>query len=352
MELTSKADLNIFNLESPLVKDATEAKKAGPVLAGTSDAIPPMRDLGFQVATLANNHMMDFGVEGLQQTLSALTESGIASIGAGLAQNTSRHVLFHDLGGIRVGLINAAEQEFGVVDEGRDGVVKEDVGRLFYWIREAKANADCVVLILHGGSEYYPLPSPGRKAQARLYADFGADAVIYHHTHVVSAYEEYGGKPIFYGVGNFLFEHQNRSRDWNTGMVACLVIDPETRSVTGNAEFFKLETESGVELLEGNEATEVRARIDDLSQTVSSDAVLAERWAAFCRERHRGVLRLTNLIPRWQSVLLRYGLLKQPSFHENSLLGGLNSLRCRSHREVAITVLEAEAARRFNEFVR
>lgn len=347
----SKADLNVFNLESAVTAELKPAKKAGPRLRGTESILGSFEDEGTWIATLANNHIMDFGIEGLRDTETALRRHDINYVGASSSGERSAHCVQKKINGIRVGIINVAEQEFGVVRPGEAGVQMEDVGQLYYWLTEEKKNSDVVILVVHGGSEYFPLPSPRRLRRARLYVDFGADAVIYHHTHVVSAFEEYNGSPIFYGLGNFVFDRPGSGLEWNTGMVARLSIDGSQGKLRGDPGYFRYVPGSGVCLMSQPETDEMAANVEAMNEVVGDDRRLEQEWEKFCEQRRRGVLRLTNLIPRWQMFLLRKGILKRPRFHDNSLLGGLNVLRCAAHREVAETIFESEARKRFQRFV-
>src|SRR5690606_22347516 len=86
-------------------------------------------------------------------------------------------------------------------------------------INEARGIADYVFVIVHGGHEFFNLPSPRMQKLYRFYAEQGADIVIGHHTHCIGGYETYKGVPIYYSLGNFLFTKQNPYEDWYLGLV-------------------------------------------------------------------------------------------------------------------------------------
>ena len=77
-------------------------------------------------------------------------------------------------------------------------------------IQIAKEDNDLVIVIVHGGREHYQLPTPKQRERFRFYADAGADFVVGHHTHCYSGYEIYKGKPIFYSLGNFIFDYKKK----------------------------------------------------------------------------------------------------------------------------------------------
>src|SRR6185369_4870371 len=81
-----------------------------------------------------------------------------------------------------------------------------------------------VIVIIHGGHEYYHLPSPRMVKQYRFYAENGADAIIGHHTHCTSGYEVYKNVPIFYSLANFLFTLNSKHECWYTGLILQLEI--------------------------------------------------------------------------------------------------------------------------------
>ena len=213
--------------------------------------------------------MMDFGISELEDTLDALDKNNIEYLGAGMKGAEAPHRLRYIARGTSASLINVAEQEFGVVAAGRAGVIKEDIASLYYWIKEEKTVSDFVIVIVHGGSEYFPLPSPERLKRARLYADFGADSVIYHHTHAISAYETYKGKPIFYGLGNFLFYWPGKGADWNTGMAVSLRLDVEHKRIIGEPFVHKYSPDDGVRMLSKQEADREFSCLDNLNMALA-----------------------------------------------------------------------------------
>src|SRR5690606_16683331 len=92
-------------------------------------------------------------------------------------------------------------------------------------IKREKQISDKVIVIVHGGHEYYNLPSPRMVKQYRFYAENGADLVVGHHTHCISGHETYNGVPIFYSLGNFLFTKPSRHQSWYNGLVLEIFVD-------------------------------------------------------------------------------------------------------------------------------
>ena len=203
-----QADVVVGNLEGVLSDTGAsrkDARKPGlyTFRMPTSYALT-LRDMGFDVMSLANNHSMDFGVQGLASTLAALRANGIAPMGvpgAEVATVTVRRT--------RVAFLNYSYlPAFVRMDDARR--ITADIGH-------ARASADWVVVSVHGGregedasglpqgDEYFMQEYRGDLARfARMVIDAGASAVLGHGPHVVRPFELYRGKPVFYSLGNFV----------------------------------------------------------------------------------------------------------------------------------------------------
>ena len=203
-----QADVVVGNLEGVLSDTGAsrkDARKPGlyTFRMPTSYALT-LRDMGFDVMSLANNHSMDFGAQGLASTLAALRANGIAPMGvpgAEVATVTVRRT--------RVAFLNYSYlPAFVRMDDARR--ITADIGH-------ARASADWVVVSVHGGregedasglpqgDEYFMQEYRGDLARfARMAIDAGASAVFGHGPHVVRPFELYRGKPVFYSLGNFV----------------------------------------------------------------------------------------------------------------------------------------------------
>src|SRR5699024_5343202 len=130
--------------------------------------------------------------------------------------------------GIRIGFINIAENEFGTSKNGEAGAYALNPVKNYYQIKKISNTVDKLFVIIHGGHEGYPLPSPRMKETYRFFIDAGAGAVVGHHPHCYSGYETYKGAPIFYSLGNFLFDRGKSALDsWSTGYMVefCISTD-------------------------------------------------------------------------------------------------------------------------------
>lgn len=192
--------LVLGNLEGPLVADLGKhapVAKAGPHLAHY--ALPTGPEMC--VLSLANNHLMDYGVTGLLETLRACASRGVRVLGAGRTKDEAAQPLIVDWHGVRLGLLARCETQFGVASDRRAGVAAWDA-TIYRAIHELKGRCDIVLVSIHAATENSPWPSPKRQEDWRALVEAGADVVHGHHAHVPQGWELYEGAHIFYGLGN------------------------------------------------------------------------------------------------------------------------------------------------------
>lgn len=182
------------------------ADKAYVFRADTADAAL-LTELGTDVVSLANNHSFDYGAEGLNSTMNALSAEKIACVGAGLDEDSAKKPHYVDVGGKRIAFTAAMRSEkypkTPAADGDDAGVVKMyDLGEYLDIIREADKNADVVVAYAHWGVENTIWLEQEQLDGARAMIDAGADIVVGAHSHLLQTADVYNGKPIFYGLGD------------------------------------------------------------------------------------------------------------------------------------------------------
>lgn len=217
--IIKSTDYSLVNFECPIIeKGFKPIKKCGPNLGCTEDAADAIKYAGFTAVTMANNHILDYGTAGLYKSIDCCKNIGLDVVGVGKNLQEAERILYVEKAGKKLAIINCCEHEFSIATETMGGANPLNPIRQYYCIQEAKKNADFVLVIVHGGHEYYQLPSPRMQETYRFYIDAGADAVVNHHQHCYSGYEVYNGKPIFYGLGNFCFDWEGSpSKKWTEG---------------------------------------------------------------------------------------------------------------------------------------
>src|SRR5690606_35069301 len=142
--------------------------------------------------------------------------------------------------------------------------------------------ADKIMVIVHGGNETYELPSPRFKETLRFFADSGADMVIAHHTHCVSGYETYNGVPIFYGLGNFIFDRGEATfGDWTIGMAVELTLFPESIEFDLVPFYQNRGSQVGVHLMQGAEKENFLNHLTRLNEIIADDSRLEFEFQNF-----------------------------------------------------------------------
>lgn len=163
---------------------------------------PALAKANISIVSLANNHVMDFGVKGLDTTKSVLSENGIKYVGL----KDDNRVEYIEIGENRLAFLAYN----GVEMRGDSSYINDmDLMEMSKDVKEAKANADIVIVSMHCGDEYSNNVSQKQRDFAHFAIDSGANLVIGHHPHVVQEFEEYMGGYIFYSLGNFLFDQVN-----------------------------------------------------------------------------------------------------------------------------------------------
>jgi poly-gamma-glutamate capsule biosynthesis protein CapA/YwtB (metallophosphatase superfamily) len=329
-------DLNIVNLECPLTVRSKAISKTGPPLKANPDSIYALHYLQVQLAAISNNHIMDYGGDGLLDTISECRKAGIYVVGAGPTLLDARQPFLIQLKGMIIAVINVSENEFSSTYGSYPGANPLNPMDNYTDIVEAKKKADKVIVLYHGGNEYYELPSPRVKKTCRFFVDAGADAVVMHHTHIISGFEQYKHAPIFYGLGNFNFDWDDRiDQPWNYGYSVRLRFD-EKKTEFDLVPHKQSNGTPGTLLLEGSEKKLFFQNISRLNAIIENDKLLEDNFFEFCERKSRLYdMYIQPYSGKYLSLLYHKGILPNLySKQKKQLL--LNLIRCESHREVIL----------------
>jgi hypothetical protein len=226
--LLRTSDLVFGNLESPLVPpDLGEGFFAGPITGAQA-----LAQAGFDLLNLANNHIYDYGPEGLDCTLKACQKAGLGVLGAGGRKERLADPRVIDAGGLRLAWLGCART-----------LQKQSEAGPFYWeldeqallkaVRSAKGKGDLLVISLHVGRMYLDYPDPQHRLLAHKLLESGGDLVLMHHAHVLQGVEvKPGPQVVCYSLGNFLI-------DWREGWVPARVVEEQQRE--GGVFLFELD---------------------------------------------------------------------------------------------------------------
>ncbi|OGV55943.1 MAG: hypothetical protein A2017_07695 [Lentisphaerae bacterium GWF2_44_16] len=199
-------DLSVVNLETPLTASGYPIPKSGPNIRVAPECIQLLKACGWDIACCANNHIGDFGDAPVTETLSRLDENGILHVGAGENLKSAYQPLFVEKNGVKIAFLAFAENEFGSAGESKPGAAPLNPLRNIAQIKETSKLADITIVMVHGGNELNPVPSPRVVDTYRAFADAGASAVVAGHTHCPQGIELWNGIPIVYSLSNFIFD--------------------------------------------------------------------------------------------------------------------------------------------------
>lgn len=205
-ELMKTFDCSVVNFEVPLKPDKQFPPRARERFFQNDDAPDFLRNLGFDLFSMANNHVFDWGEEGYYKTKAAL---GDACFGSGTYDEAYR-VKEVEIKGKKIGFLALSYPTYSwPVQDNRE---REGLGcayindlKVNHIIIEAKKHLDYLFVLPHDGIEYIDIPMPETIARYRDFIEYGADGVFGSHPHCPQGWEEYKGKPIFYSLGNFFF---------------------------------------------------------------------------------------------------------------------------------------------------
>lgn len=225
--MVSEADYRIVNFECPVCSGVeSPLEKQGPNLSCTGKGVEAIKRAGFDCVTLANNHFYDYGDAGVKNTIEKCAEVGLDTVGGGMSLKEASAILYKKIEDKTLAVINCCEHEFSIASDNHGGSNPLNPVQQYYAIKQAKENAEYVLVIVHGGHEHWQLPSPRMKETYRFFIDAGADAVVNHHQHCYSGFEMYNEKPIFYGLGNFCFDRRgNWGQKWHEGLLLMLTFE-------------------------------------------------------------------------------------------------------------------------------
>lgn len=345
LELFEKSDFNVINLECPVVNSrCKKIHKTGPHLSGSPYTFSYLRQINTGLVTLATNHLMDYGPDGLKSTLTLCNENKIAYVGAGMSIGEARKPFIYKSGNTKITILNFAENEWSIASENRPGANPVNIIDNVRQIRSAREISDFVLVIIHGGHEQYHLPNPRIVSQYRFYAENGASAVVGHHPHCISGFEIHKEVPIFYSLGNFLFTWNSVRDSWYMGLVLNLIIKKDAKIRWNIIPVKQARNTFNLTLVDGIEKQNVMSEIDKYSMIISDDKLLSENWECFVEKWYDEKLDICSPIQmfgnkRIINALRKVGL-NRLFRRKDNYANILNNIRCESHNDLLKRILE------------
>lgn len=340
------ADLTIGNLEAPATDNDEAILKAGPNLKGLPSDLNILKSAGIDVLSLANNHILDYGVQGVLDTLAHCKKIGIKTVGAGPNAKAAKTPLFLTVKGWHIGILNFAEAEFNLATNESAGANGFDYFNSIKDIQIAKERCDYLIVLYHGGSEHHAYPSPLLQKKCREMAESGADLILCQHSHCIGTYEEEHNSTILYGQGNSIFGYEAGNAEWNEGLIVTVSI---TEQGERKIDFVLLDaTEEGIRRANKKKTDERLHEMAVMSAELKKPERIEELWKEFSLKnaaiyypslfgRGRIFTRL-NRISNNRLIDLFYSQKKRSKT--------MNLIRCEAHHEVLHTILKENYAKK------
>ena len=342
LDLLSKVDYRIFNLEVPLTDKLTPIAKSGPNLIAPTATVNGYMAFGIDLVTIANNHILDQGANGLLSTISVLDEAGIKHVGAGANISEAAAPFITSINGQKIGVYACAEHEFSIASEYSAGANPYNPLESFDSVQTLKQECDFVIVLYHGGKEYYRYPSPLLQKVCRKFVDKGADLVLCQHSHCVGCEEKYKKGTIVYGQGNFLFD-DSEDECWQTGLLVRVSDDLKITyiPVRKQGEYVRLADHSDAESI----LASFKNRSQEILETGFIEAKyqeFADNMRAYYLQQFRGisdsslVMRVLNKLThkKWRPWLMNR------FYDDRRKRTNKNCLQCEAHRELILMGLE------------
>jgi poly-gamma-glutamate synthesis protein (capsule biosynthesis protein) len=342
----ARKDLSIVNLETPLTRAETPIWKSGPNLKVDPGCIEIVKAGKWDIACCANNHIGDFGPAPAVETMDILRKNNIGYVGVGKNLPDARKPLFIEKNGLKIAIIAVAENEFGIAKEGEAGANPLQPVRNIGQISEVSKISDITLVLIHGGNEFNPVPSPRVVETYRAFAEAGATAVVAGHTHCLQGIEIWQGVPIIYSLSNFLFditspENPYKGYNWWYGFMVRIGFSANKAVKLEVIPHHCAPNAESVKLLKGEERKKCLAFLTHLSNIIPDEKLVKKYYEAWCV---RGI----------EGYFARLGAPFYPADWNDAdsirkLMAMRNLHTCEAHCELITTTLRIAEERREEE---
>lgn len=344
-DLLESCDYSIFNLETPITDSLFPIRKQGENFSIPEKTIRGIKRLNPCFFTLANNHIMDQGVKGLKKTTQILTENGLSwgGVGNNLAE-ASRPFIF-ETDDAKIGIYCCAEYEYSIAGRNKPGANPFDPLYSLDHIAELKTKCDYVIVLYHGGKEYYRYPSPRLQENCRRIIEKGADLVICQHSHCIGCNEQWKNGTIIYGQGNACFTRLS-DEFWDTALLIKVEIQGKCGKIdyvpliTKNKKVYFANEEEKENILTDFEKRSKEIQVEDFVEQ-SYREFANNNWEYYLLNLHGNHMRSVpfKIMNRLTGRKLRRKKLKQ-YYRKDDLIKIQNFVRNQAHRELLLKGLD------------
>lgn len=349
LKALNESDFSIFNLEVPLTDKKDPIAKCGPNLIAPTHTINGLKAINPHFFTLANNHILDQGQQGLTSTLKVLSSAGIDYAGAGENLKEAKKPYIVTINGIKIGIYCCTEHEFTIATAESAGANPFDPLESFDHVTKLKEVTDYVIVLYHGGKEHYRYPSPNLQKICRKFVDKGANLIVCQHSHCIGAQEEWKGGNIIYGQGNFLFDRSD-SECWQSSLLIEVTLTRTLDGITSNFVYLPLEKkENKVRFAKNENAEKILLDFNKRSEEITNINEVCSKYKKFSQEMLTDYLigfsgsKKRDLIFRVLNKVSNYHYSKwlmKCRYGKKERIILQNFIECEAHRELLLTGLK------------
>lgn len=336
-----KADFRIFNLETVLgeKKELKPIKKAGPNIIANSKCIYGVKKLKPDLILLANNHILDYGEKGLDSTLKSLTNNNIKYTGIIDSSKEEYKGYILEKENKKIGIYNVCENEFSVATLDTKGANPLIESKVYLEINKMKKEVDYLIVVFHGGKEFYRYPTPNLQRICRAFIDFGAETVIVQHTHCIGAEEKYKNKTILYGQGNFIFYNDKYVSEVSfleTALLVKIIIKDNKFQI----KYIPIERKNGLVAISDNNNIIKEFKIR--SENIKDNDFIEKQYEEFSEKTINNYLKVLNRKKLFSRLINKFIIhnFYEKIYKENDYISILNVIECEAHRELLIRGLK------------
>ena len=335
-EYLNSADFNVINFEAPIQNKANPIYKSGPNIFQDAKAPVWLESNKFNLISIANNHLFDYGEEGFRQTIQSFTSAKL--IGAGTWEEAYTPCIL-TINSKKIAIISLTHCEFGTLTDIYDNRFSKGCAWVNHpyvdkIITDTRKNVDFLILLSHAGMEEIEQPLPEWRDRYRAFIDLGCDAVIASHPHIPQGWEYYKEKLICYSLGNFYFPINDKNiPSWWFKSLSISIEFKEDGQI--HAQIHPIIFKNSE--ISFDNSSETQNYLQRVNQTLMDSNLYINYINDQCLKHlpnYYDLFSASGFIPSSLKSLIRESIeliLKRRSYNQTHLL---NNLRCESHRWV------------------
>ncbi len=278
-EVWAAADARIFNLESPLTDETNATQPCEANICAPTACAEGVAALNPTGVCLCNNHIFDYGAEGLASTRAALRAKKVASFGAGEELDEADQAFYFVKHGVRVGVYAVCEHELSVATERKAGVNPLNLINFSDRLREIKSSCDRLIVLYHGGRAGDEYPSPDVQKICRKAAECGASLVVCQNSQCIGSSERWNNATIVYGQGNFIFDVPASKESFYSGFLIRYVVGDYGADQVSYVPIVR--ADGGAELASAERAEELLEEFNRRSRRLRVEGFVSARYETY-----------------------------------------------------------------------